>query len=308
MRRTHGFTLIELLVVITIIALLIAILLPALSKARDAANDVKCTANFQQIGRAVHTYVADNRQNLMMAYDKYLYVLNGNHVPFGFQDWTSPWGYDATWSDQLVGFRYLDAPVGWQGGLPTAFVGWVHDKTSFFPAGSIFTCPGTPNGSYGMYKNSRYPTQYFFSYIGGRRLSNGSVSAPYFDTTIGSVGPYKIDRSAEPTRLILAGDAALRPDSTDNTAWSTMEEWNKIGRIFNTNNNLNQVNPASQLPVAHGGNPRVLFLDGSAGPAPQALKDVWDMPTGTWTDNLTLPKVQAWARYFHVNPPADWAY
>lgn len=310
MRQTRGFTIVELLVVITIIALLIAILLPALSKARDAANDVKCTANFQQIGRAVHTYSADNKQHLVMYIDEYLYVLNGNLPPYGIQNWTSPsLGYRAMWSDQLVGLRYLDAPVGWQGGLPTYITGWVQDKTSLFPAGSVFTCPGTPSGSYGWYSHNRYPTQYFFSSIGGLRMSSGSFSLPYyFDSQAGSRGPYKLDVIAQPTRLILAGDAALRPDNSNSTAWMINGSYYDIGRRFNTIMNITQVNPASQLPPAHGGNPRVLFLDGSAGPAPQALKNVWDRPAGVWVDDVYNATNQAWARYFHVNPPANWAY
>jgi prepilin-type processing-associated H-X9-DG protein len=76
LRFTGAFTLVELLVVIGIIALLISILLPALSKARAAADVIKCSSNLRQLMLSATLFATDHQGYMPTSSDNG-YVING---------------------------------------------------------------------------------------------------------------------------------------------------------------------------------------------------------------------------------------
>jgi prepilin-type N-terminal cleavage/methylation domain-containing protein/prepilin-type processing-associated H-X9-DG protein len=130
--RKRAFTLVELLVVIGIIALLISILLPALSKAREAANSLKCASNLRSIGQGISQYLVDYRG----FFPPSNYYKGLSMDPAAGQQPTTPINGYVHWSSFLYGDKTklgTDAPflstTGWDmlqcpslanGGLPPA--------------------------------------------------------------------------------------------------------------------------------------------------------------------------------------------
>lgn len=92
MSRRRGFTLIELLVVIAIIAVLMAILMPSLSKVRDQARQINCTANLRQWNLQFNMYVGDNDGKFYSGTDA-----KGYWWPYQLEEKSQDWRQNKTW-------------------------------------------------------------------------------------------------------------------------------------------------------------------------------------------------------------------
>ena len=128
--RSKGFTLVELLVVIGIIALLIGILLPALSRAREAANQIKCASNLRSIGQGLAQYLVDYNGSYPSSYS----YVNQSYTPgrAGSELPATPTAGYIHWSSFIYGRK--DLGVNYPATFQNTF-GW-----------EAFQCPSINNG------------------------------------------------------------------------------------------------------------------------------------------------------------------
>src|ERR1051325_3822857 len=248
--RNHqsSFTLIELLVVVAIIAVLAAMLLPALQRAKEAGRRAVCASNLRQIGTATMMYAGDF--NGYMGWPGYLGFFGAFGPPHadlmrvGFSNI-----YTAQ-ADFYVALGYIPLAANGRG----------------CAGNNVLLCPSA--GARAKSLTCRYDSSW------------GNVQCDYFftdlitTTTVSSwdrhniAGPYRQNEIKDPSRTILAGDAAARDDAegTYGRDWAmeySVSYYNICGEYLHWGviwvNGYHYWDPQ---PTYHPNGPNALFWDG----------------------------------------------
>jgi prepilin-type N-terminal cleavage/methylation domain-containing protein len=122
----NAFTLIELLVVILIIAILAALLLPTIARAKQSAQNIKCTSNLHQLTLGWTSYANDNTDKV--AQNTATASTNWGNAKTGMEENCQPGQPDASW---VLGLAANAAPALITNGLIYPYVGGV----------KVYKCP-----------------------------------------------------------------------------------------------------------------------------------------------------------------------
>jgi prepilin-type N-terminal cleavage/methylation domain-containing protein len=217
--QDRGFTLVELLVTIMIIVILATLLLPALSRAKGAAQKVKCVSNVRQILLANSMYVSDAH-----IYPLFAYLRDGRN--YWWVDTLEPY-MNARWSD----------PVYHCPGYPFPNEDPHHNLSS--PPGGKGSYDMNPDGVYWAPYGANTDSGLTFAAsigIGGTRRGWEGLYLPLPESRVGS-----------PSEMIAFGDAFiagsfsggyLRPaiyyvDSTLNSPKNRAYYWKRHNALWN---------------------------------------------------------------------------
>ena len=206
-----GFTLVELLVVIGIIALLIGILLPALSRAREAANSIKCLANLRAIGQAVVMYNIDNK-GFFPGGSRAGAITNEYFEDFIY--WQQPKSYWNTTAgidpegEPLPVYNITTNTRDLDRGALVKYMGKRFNSSNWM-------CPSDTSPHLAIYAGGppnfcKYPYSYTMNYLLDCKIVAGSDIAKYVG------GPMKISRVRHPTECALMAEES---EQTANDGW-----------------------------------------------------------------------------------------
>jgi prepilin-type processing-associated H-X9-DG protein/prepilin-type N-terminal cleavage/methylation domain-containing protein len=242
-RFLAGFTLVELLVVIGIIALLISILLPALSRAKEAGNQIKCMANLRTIGQALVMYAGDYKGSL----------------PIG--ELTTGETIGPTTADPAYGSDPTNLSTDW-----TVLVAYELNKG----AGSSYVDPNTKNfntGTRGFFlcptapQSTNYTANILTDYSSHPRIipdlgtTDGTTTfIPPFTKTW--LRPYRIARIKRSSEMGLIFDASVANSVGSWNAHVVANGFDNNGinvRVYMTDTFSAAVNPGASINTASGG-------------------------------------------------------
>ncbi len=176
-RGSDKFTLIELLVVIAIIAILASMLLPALSKARAAAQSIRCLSNLKQIGLGNVMYAGD--------YDEY------------YCDPFVGWFDRGRWYLEMA--PYLGANPALNGSLMFDTEAKAQGAT-----GSVFRCSANPSRQVISHDSVFYSVNYAANF---QPVRDAVWEAVQEDVTTANHRGVRLSAFKDPTKLPYAMDA-----------------------------------------------------------------------------------------------------
>jgi prepilin-type processing-associated H-X9-DG protein len=235
-RSAPGFSLAELLVVVGIIALLIAVILPPLQLARRKAIQTKCSAQLQQLGRALES--ARNEHGFYPLWDD-----GGTSIRY-------------TWIDVLIQQRLLGTPGGRHrsGQARQPNLGHI----GYCPADRLPDPLNAARNNHLIYPPTRVRGGVDYSYGIGVPLSAGGWAWRPGQTSASQPRPRRFrDHERHTAQRVLAGDAYASAIYNLSGHALTSGIWNQPTQFDNT---VAWTRHATQSPDSASAN--LLFQDG----------------------------------------------